>query len=380
MSLAARRSCAVAGAGLLAVVLAGCSSSPPGPSGSPGVTVKASDTACLVAETTFMSGTQTFAISNSGSQVTEVFVYAPGDRVVGEVGNIGPSTGKKLTVTLKAGDYQLACKPGMVGAGIRTPIVVKGPSGAASATTSPQLDAAVASYRSYVVAQAKLLEERAKPFVVAVEAGDIAKAKSLYAAARIPYEMIEPVAASLGDLDSRIDARIDDVEIGQPWTGFHRLEHDLWPPIADISSDGPVARQLQADIAKLVDEVQRVNLSADQIATGATMLLSNVATVKIAGAEELYSRLDLVDAAADVQGAQAAYDALRSIVIATDPNLIAKIDARFTTLEQDLAQYGSGASFVLYDALSKAEVHSLASEVDALIGPMGQLAAALQKT
>ncbi len=379
MSLAARRSCAVAGAGLLAAVLAGCSSSPPGPSGSSGVTVKASDTACVVAETTFMSGTQTFAISNSGSQVTEVFVYAPGDRVVGEVGNIGPSTGKKLTVTLKAGHYQLACKPGMVGAGIRTPIVVKGPSGAASATTSPQLDAAVASYRSL----------RGGAGEAARGAGQALRRRGGGGRHRQGQVAVRGRAHPLrNDRTGRRVARRSRFAHRRAYRRRgDRPAVDRIPPPgtrplaadADISSDGPVARQLQADIAKLVDEVQRVDLSADQIATGATMLLSNVATVKIAGEEEHYSRLDLVDAAADVQGAQAAYDALRPIVIATDPNLIAKIDARFATLEQDLAQYGSGASFVLYDSLSKAEVHSLASEVDALIGPMGQLAAALQK-
>jgi iron uptake system component EfeO len=374
--LVARRSSAT-GAGLLAVaVLAACSSSARGTTGSSGVNVKASDTTCVVAETSFDSGTQTFAISNVGSQVTGVFVYAPGDRVVGEVENIGPSAGKKLTVALKAGQYQVACKPGMSGAGIRTPIVVKAPSGTPP-TTSPQLDAAVASYRSYVVAQARLLEVRAKPFVAAVEAGNIAKAKSLYAAARVPYETIESVAASLGDLDSRIDARIDDVEVGQQWTGFHRLEHDLWKS-RDVAADGPVARQLLSDIGKLADQVQRVDLSADAIANGARTMMSEVATVKVAGAEERYSRLDLVDAAANVQGAQEAFNALRSIVIVTEPDLVAKIDTRFATLEQDLATYRRGATFVSYDSLSKAEVNSLASEADALISPLTQLTAALQ--
>ena len=380
VSLVPRRLPAAAGAGLiLAAGLAACSSSPHGPPGTTGVNVKASDTACMVASSTFSTGTQTFSISNVGSQVTEFYVYAPGDRVVGEVENIGPSTGKKLTVALKAGQYQLACKPGMVGKGIRTPIVVKGPSGAP--TSDPALDASVAAYRSYVVAQARLLEVASKPFIAAVEAGDIAKAKSLYAAARVPYDSIEPVAASFGDLDPRIDARIDDVEVGQPWTGFHRLEHDLWPPTADISQDGPVAQQLQGDIAKLLDQVQRVDLSADEIASGAESLLNEVATVKLAGQEERYSGLDLVDANANVEGAQQAYDALRTIVLAQNPDLVAKVDTRFATLEQDLLQYerGSVASFVLYTTLSKSEIHALTSDVDALLGPMSQVAATIQK-
>jgi iron uptake system component EfeO len=369
---------AATGAGLIAVLtLAACSSSPRGTSGPAGVGVKASDTACQVADTTFASGTQTFSISNMGSQVTEFFVYAPGDQVVGDVENIGPSTSKKLTVTLKPGEYQLACKPGAGGAGVRTAIVVKAPSGSVQ-STSPELDAAVASYRTYVVAQARLLQARSKPFIAAVQADDIARAKSLYAAARIPYDTIEPIAASFGDLDPRIDARIDDVQVGQQWTGFHRLEHDLWKA-GDVSADGPVARQLQGDIAKLVDLVQRVDLSADEIASGTKSLLAEVAAVKLGGEEERYSRLDLVDVAANVQGAQEAYNRLRSIVDATQPDLIVKLDTRFATLQQDLMPYRRGASFVSYDSLSKAEVHSLQSEVEALISPMGQLTAALQK-
>jgi iron uptake system component EfeO len=117
-------------------------------------------------------------------------------------------------VALKPGQYEVACNPGMVDKDIRTPIMVKGPTATPSVAT-PELDAAVAGYRKYVVAQAELVQARTKPFVAAVQAGNIAKAKSLYAPARIPYETIEPIVESLGDLDSRIDARIDDVEVGQ---------------------------------------------------------------------------------------------------------------------------------------------------------------------
>ncbi len=348
-----------------------CSSSAGRESGSSGIAVKASDTACDVATTAFTTGTQTFSVSNAGSQVTEVYVYGEGDRVVGEVENIGPSTSKKLTVALKPGSYQVVCKPGMVGKGVRTAITVKATSGAAP-STSPQLDAAVASYRSYVVAQAELLAARTAPFVAAIKAGDIEKAKSLYATARVPYETIEPVAESFGDLDPRIDARIDDVENGQEWTGFHRLEHDLWKT-ADISKDGPVATQLQSDIGKLAAQVQRVELSADQIGNGAKSLMDEVATSKVTGEEERYSGLDLVDFAANVEGSQQAYRALRPIVVVKDPALVTKLDTRFTAVRANLAQYGSGAAFQPYASLTKAQVRSLAADVDALIEPLSSL-------
>jgi len=359
------------------LALTACAGSPTRPSATSGVSVKASDTACQVATISFKSGVQTFAVSNAGSQVTEVYVYAPGDRVVGEVENIGPSTGKRLTVALNAGRYQVACKPGMVGKGIRTAITVKAASGAVP-TTSPQLDAAVAAYRGYVLSQAELLQSRTRPFVAAVQAGDIATAKSFYAAARVPYETIQPVAASFGDLDPRIDARIDNVESGQEWTGFHRLEHDLWQT-ADISKDGPIAAQLQGDVAKLVVQVQRAELSADQIGNGAKSLLDDVATTTVNGEQERYSRLDLVDFSASVEGSDRAYQALRSIVLGKDPELVGKLDTRFAAVQQNLAQYGSGSSFELYNGLSKAQIRSLAADVDALTDPLSQLTATALK-
>jgi iron uptake system component EfeO len=101
--------------------------------------------------------------------------------------------------------------------------------------------------------------------------------------------------------------------------------------------------------------------------------------VKLAGQEERYSRLDLVDAAASVAGAQQAYLVLRTIVINSDPELIAKVDTRFATLQQDLAVYGSGVSLKSYDKLSKAEIKVLTSDVDALLGPMAQVVGAVAK-
>jgi iron uptake system component EfeO len=359
------------------IPLTACGSSSPSQPDPAGIAVKASDTACQVDVTTLAAGTQTFAVSNAGSQVTEVYVYAAGDRVVGEVGNIGPSTNKKLTVALKAGHYQLACKPGMVGAGIRTAITVKAPSGAAP-TTSPELDAAVASYRSYVVSQARLLSARTKPFTAAVIAGDIPKAKSLYASAHIPYDTIQPVVASLGDLDPRIDARIDDVENGQEWTGFHRLEHDLWKS-RNVAPDAAVARQLQSDVAQLVDQVQRVELSADQISNAAKSLVQQAVKIQVTGQEERYSRLDLVDCSAGIQGSFVAYQALRPIVINKDPSLVERLDTNYAQVQLNLSQYGSGANFVLYDALSKAQVRLLSTDVEALQQPLSDLTTATLK-
>jgi high-affinity iron transporter len=109
------------------LVLAGCGgsgSSPKAKAGAVGVT--ASDTACETTHASVDSGNRTFSVKNDGSEVTEVYVYGTGDRVVGEVENIGPGTSRDLVVELPPGSYEVACKPGMTGDGIRKPLTVLG--------------------------------------------------------------------------------------------------------------------------------------------------------------------------------------------------------------------------------------------------------------
>ncbi len=92
----------------------------------------ATDDACKVAKTELAAGASTFAVKNAGSDVTEVYVYGHGDEVEGEVENVGPGTTRNLNVDLTEGEYQVACKPGMKGDGIRTKVTVTGSGGTAT--------------------------------------------------------------------------------------------------------------------------------------------------------------------------------------------------------------------------------------------------------
>ena len=96
-----------------ALTLAACSSSAGGGSDpttrhSGAIAVAAGDKKCEVAPTTLGAGRHTFEVGNTAGQVTEVYVYAAGDRIMGEVENIGPATKRNLIVDLPAGSYQVA--------------------------------------------------------------------------------------------------------------------------------------------------------------------------------------------------------------------------------------------------------------------------------
>ena len=376
----------VAAGALLAAAGCGSKSSGGASSGSArAVEVKAADRSCDVAVPTVPAGLTTFAVTNKGGSITELYVYAAGDRVVGEVENIGPSIRRTLAVYLVPGDYQVTCKPGMTGTGIRSKLTVTGAAPSAG-PLGTQLTTAVADYRAYVTTETMALVTATEPFVDAVKAGDVARAKRLYPAPRTHYERMEPIAESFGHLDPLIDERIDDVTGADPFVGFHRLEQDLWKT-GDISKDATIADDLLANVQKLAAAIATVTITPLIMANGAKSLLDEVARSKVTGEEERYSHIDLVDFAANVDGSRNAYTELRPVLTVASPALATTLDARFSTLGKLLATHAASASdqqrtgnpYVLYTALTKPDIKALAVEVDALSEPLGQIAGALPK-
>ena len=89
-------------------------------------------------------------ITNNGSKVTEFYVYDEGERVMGEVENISPGLERKLIVQLtQPGTYTTACKPGMIGDGIRGDYSVTGAE--VQIDTEGKFKEAADNYKRYVV-------------------------------------------------------------------------------------------------------------------------------------------------------------------------------------------------------------------------------------
>jgi iron uptake system component EfeO len=338
------------------------------------VTVAATDTGCTLSETEGKTGANTFVITNNGTKVTEFYVYDEGERVMGEVENISPGLERKLIVQLsEPGTYQTACKPGMIGDGIRGDFKVTGE--AVQIDTEGKFKEASDNYKRYVNSQTDALIPATQLFVDAIKRGDIAAAKAQFPIARTYYERIEPVAESFpNDLDPRIDLREADLEPGQKWTGFHRLEKDLW--VTGLQPDtNAIADQLVADVKELNDGVKAPDYSIDstQIAGGAQGLLDEVASSKITGEEDTFSHTDLWDFQANVDGSQTAVASVRPILDERNPDLGKRVDQRFADVEALLAKYRQGDGFVLYDTVTEPQRQELSRAVDALSKEVSQV-------
>ncbi|HEX6681273.1 MAG TPA: iron uptake system protein EfeO [Candidatus Limnocylindrales bacterium] len=358
-------------AALLGLAACGKDPAPSTAQGGP-IAVKATDTVCEVARNENAAGTVTFSVKNDGNKVTEFYVYAAGDRVMGEVENITPGLTRELRVELAAGTYETACKPGMVGRGIRGAFKVSGSS--APLTADAKLAAATESYQRYVKSQTDTLLVKTQEFVDAVKGGDIPKAKALFPIARTYWERIEPVAEIFGDLDPKIDGREEVVDEGMEFTGFHKLERDLWVD-GDVSKSGPMADRLMADIREIVAKATAETLSPLQLANGAKELLDEVATGKITGEEDRYSHTDLWDFIANVQGSQAAVQALRPVLEERNAALVSELDTNFAKVLTTLEKHRAGDGWKLHDQLSQADLKELTDVINALGEPVSKVAA-----
>ncbi|MBB2912111.1 iron uptake system component EfeO [Streptosporangium becharense] len=336
------------------------------------VDVAATDTTCVAAKTALPAGVVGFKLKNDGKEPTWLYLYRADKTVVGERANIAPGASGDLVVELPAGTYQLACKPNHEGDGIRQEITV---SGELAAQTDPRVTRAVDEYRAYVETQVDDTIAKTEDFVAAVKKGDVKKAKALYAPSRVGWERIEPVAEAFGDIDPKVDLREADLEDGQKWTGWHRLEKALWEAPKTVKKEAEYGDVLLADLDALKKRLPTAEITASSMANGAKELLDEVATGKVTGEEEAFSHTDLWDFKANVNGAFKVYQLLTPIVMERNPGLVTTLDTEFAELDALLAKYGKGDGFVSYTELSKEQVKELADAVNALAEPLSGLAA-----
>jgi iron uptake system component EfeO len=355
------------------LLLAACGSSADTPSsaGATSVTIAVTDDGCVPDPASVAAGPITFTVRNVDSnRVTEAEVMQDG-RILGEKENLTPGLSGTFTLRLEAGDYTVACPNATTD---RSPFTVTAAAGATTAVTNAaDLAEAVREYRAYLADQTAQLTKATTTFTAAVKAGDIAKAKSLYAETRSYYERIEPVAEAFGDLDPMIDARVNDVADTDEWTGFHRIEKALWHD-RDLSGTDAYADKLLTDVKDLQKRVGTLQLGPEQIANGAVGLMDEVAKSKITGEEDRYSHTDLWDFAANAAGARQIVDVLSPTLRQRDPALLSTINSQFSAVMASLATFQTKDGYETYSAVTGAQRRQMTQEVNALAESLSKVA------
>ncbi|MGE1154880.1 iron uptake system protein EfeO [Pseudomonas kitaguniensis] len=242
---------------------------------------------------------------------------------------------------------------------------------AAFAATAPlDLVGPVSDYKIYVTEEIAELVTQTKAFTDAINQGDLATAKKLYAPTRVHYESIEPIAELFSDLDASIDSRVDDHEKGvtaEDFTGFHRIEYALFSQNTTKGLETLTAK-LNTDVNDLKTRVDGLTFPPEKVVGGAAALLEEVAATKISGEEDRYSHTDLYDFQGNIDGAKKIVDLFRGQIEKQDKAFLAKVDKNFASVDKVLAKYKTtDGGFETYDKVKE-------NDRKALVGPVNTLA------
>ena len=348
--------------GLLVVSVAACTGT--GASAAPGdeaarIAISISDSGCSPATVRAAAGPVTFTVTNDGTETGEFEIVQNGARVIDELENIIPGFVVNMATRLDGGTYAMQCGNLQTTAGVLTV------SGGLAASAEPnkvvdqaKLDAARDVYARYVDTQVADLVKRIEVFTTAVERGDLEGAKASYAAARVPWERIEPIAELFPDVDKAIDFRQEDFQGGvndPEFKGFHRIEKALW---ADGSTDGlaPFAADLRVKVDELGTRIGALMIDPRVMARGAGELIDEVAQSKMTGEEDRYSKMDLYSIDGNVDGSAEIVNDLRPILQDLDAAYLARLDAANAAVESVIAVYAVGDGFKAFDQVSASDL------------------------
>lgn len=226
------------------------------------------------------------------------------------------------------------------------------------------------AYKAWAGGEVDSLLTESETLVKHLKAGDFAQAKSAYLTARVHFERIEPIAEQIGELDGFIDRREADLENGETWRGFHAIEKQLWSDKPNADELGKLGDQLLTDIQSLKEVVGQVALTADNLTEGAVDLLNEVATSKITGEEEIFSKSDLNVFVANVDGAKKIFELFKDKL---DKGTQDEIQAQFDAVYAELAKHKTDKGYKNYDQLSKDEIRTLAESISKLGEPLAKL-------
>jgi high-affinity iron transporter len=329
----------VLAAGLFALFTAGTAAG-----SSNTVTVTAS--ACAPEFTALTPGSQSFTVVNKSGHSGQVyFVQSAGGGAIGELESIGPGTQETLTVTVAAGSYAWRCQ--MSGVPLRMSNAVRTTGGgnvafprmfAVPPLQPSELDVPIQQYRTYVAGQLDTLAGQAATLNSAIDAGDLAAARTAWLPAQLTWERVGAAYGSFGDLADAIDGLPQGLPLGADdpgFTGLRRLEYGLWhgQPAATLA---PVSARLIQDLASLRDKLPQLTVDPKDMPLRLHEILEDALRDHLSGLTDQGAGSGYAETLADVDGTRVVLGELESLINERKPGLVAAVTPELDSLQSAL--------------------------------------------
>ena len=232
-----------------------------------------------------------------------------------------------------------------------------------SAETSRQMRESLARYETYLEKNAAKLLHWTETIVLKVDEGSVPKAQSRYAASRIPYGRLDPVA-----------------DLGRDLSGYRQIEEGIFGA-ESTAGLAPVAKQLHVDVEGLQRQIGSADLRPAAIVAGTGEVLEEVLESELPGRGEPDSGTTLTTVAAQTEGVDAALEAVEPLLAEADPELLARIEAQLRKVYEKVGEYGTfakdpeqsrpqepGIAFVVYSEFDPRTIREIAQPIEGLAG------------
>lgn len=324
-----------------------------GKGGSTGTTqIAITEKACGTGWSNPSAGSQSFNITNNGSNTAEVYLINPSTNAVyGEDPDVTPGAAEVMNVSIGAGSYVFRCSfvDGTVLNSATYAVAGSGGSGGSAQAgfapvTEQDMQTPVAEYRAYVQTNLPILLTATQKLDADLKAGDLAAAKADWLPAHLDYERLGAAYGTFADFDAAINGSAS----GQPqgtatksWTGFFRIEYGLWhgQPAADLV---PLGDKLVSDVQGLIKAFPGQTTDPNDLPLRTHEILENALQFQLTGIQDYGSGTTLDTLYANTQGTKQVLSTISSLIKQRDPSLLQQINQGMTTVQSDLQTVGAG--------------------------------------
>jgi iron uptake system EfeUOB component EfeO/EfeM len=236
---------------------------------------------------------------------------------------------------------------------------------------------ALAVYRSYVASKLSTLRSQVAELAAAIGSGNAAQAKSAWLTAHMTWLDIGQDDGAYGCFGA-LGGAIDGLAAGHPlgtadpgFTGFHRIEFDLW-----TKRDLPAAARDTATLRNLLTALMKVPLSTYLPATPTGIgnwllrpheVLEDALRDSLTANDDYGSGTDLASITADVAAVRVLLSELRPVLNRLSPGLIGHATTELATLTGAVDATRRGGAWVSLQALSVRQRQEVDADVDAAL-------------
>jgi iron uptake system EfeUOB component EfeO/EfeM len=227
----------------------------------------------------------------------------------------------------------------------------------------------IASYRGYVTQKLGLEASEVQLLATAIAAGQVGAARAAWLTAHLTWHRIGGAYDAFGDLGLAIDGtalRLQDGILSPQFTGFHKVELDLWQN-GDLAAAATDTATLLSDVDELAGKFPHESISAAELPLRTHDILEDALRDELSGDDDYGSGTDMAAVEADVDGTRELLSLLAPVLNPGAPHLEATATNELNKLDAALAATRTNGQWVAVTQVPLAQREQVDGDIGAAL-------------